>query len=519
MRLALVAMMVAGGAAAGPRFEPVTSVPAHEYAGGWEHFVGGGVAVLDCNGDRLPDLYVAGGANPAQLIVNRTPAGGAIAFAAETPEPAALEDVTGAYPFDIDGDGLLDLVVLRVGPNVILRGLGACRFEDATEAFGLDPGAAWTTGFSATWEPGQTLPTLAFGNYVDRDDPEGPFGTCDINALHRPEGEGYGPPIPLEPGYCALSMLFSDWSRSGRQDLRISNDRHYYIRDGAEELWRMGPTPRRWTEAEGWRPMSLWGMGIASRDITGDGLPEVYLTSMGDQILQFRDPEADGPVWRDAPWSLGATATAPYAGDDGRPSTGWHAEFGDVDNDGRDDLFVAKGNVDQMPDMAMADPNNLLMQQPDGTFVEAGLQAGLASPHRGRGAALVDLDLDGRLDVVVVNRRAPLEVWRNVTDATGNWVAVAVDAGPPNRAMVGGWIELSAGDRVRSREITVGGGHAGGKAEFHHVGLGSLSTIAFRMVAPDGTASAWQPIAPNRHHLVSGTVTPGALLQIETHGF
>jgi enediyne biosynthesis protein E4 len=519
VRLAIMAMVVAGSTAAEPRFEPVTDLPAHEYSGGWEHFVGGGVAVLDCNGDLRPDLYVAGGADPARLLVNRSAESRGIAFAEATPASAALTGVTGAYPLDIDGDGTLDLVVLRVGPNVILRGLGDCRFEDATEAFGLDPGAGWTTAFSATWEPEHVMPTLAFGNYVDRDDPEGPFGTCDANALHRPEGDRYGTPMPLEPGYCALSMLFSDWNRSGRQDLRISNDRHYYIRDGAEELWRMGPSPRRWTEAEGWRPMSLWGMGIASRDITGDGLPEVYLTSMGDQILQFRDPEAVGPVWRDAPWSLGATATAPYAGDDGRPSTGWHAEFGDVDNDGRDDLFVAKGNVDQMPDMAMADPNNLLMQQADGTFVEAGLEAGLASPHRGRGAALIDLDLDGRLDVVVVNRRAPLEVWRNVSDGTGNWVAVAVDAGPANRAMVGGRIELRAGDRVRSREITVGGGHAGGQAGFHHVGLGDLASVELRLVTPDGTASAWQPIAPNRHHNVSGPVTQGALLRIETLGF
>jgi enediyne biosynthesis protein E4 len=121
--------------------------------------------------------------------------------------------------------------------------------------------------------------------------------------------------------------------------------------------------------------------------------------------------------------------------------------------------------------------------------------------------------------VVVVNRRAPLEVWRNVSDGTGNWVAVAVDAGPANRAMVGGWIELRAGDRVRSREITVGGGHAGGQAGFHHVGLGDLASVELRLVTPDGTASAWQPIAPNRHHHVSGPVTQGALLRIETLGF
>ena len=61
-------------------------------------------------------------------------------------------------------------------------------------------------------------------------------------------------------------------------------------------------------------------------------------------------------------------AHRPFIGDVSRPSTAWHAEFGDVDNDGRDDLFIAKGNVDQMPSNAAKDPNNLLMQHQDGTF-------------------------------------------------------------------------------------------------------------------------------------------------------
>ena len=73
--------------------------------------------------------------------------------------------------------------------------------------------------------------------------------------------------------------------------------------------------------------------------------------------------------------------TGPFIGDDGRPSTGWHAEFGDVDNDGRADLFIAKGNVDQMPANAMHDPNNLLMQQADGTFMARPPWPGLPPPN------------------------------------------------------------------------------------------------------------------------------------------
>ena len=43
---------------------------------------------------------------------------------------------------------------------------------------------------------------------------------------------------------------------------------------------------RQYTEADGWRPLQIWGMGIASQDLTGDGHPEVFLTSQGDNKLQ-----------------------------------------------------------------------------------------------------------------------------------------------------------------------------------------------------------------------------------------
>ena len=75
--------------------------------------------------------------------------------------------VTGAYPLDIDGDGITDLAVLRRGENVLLRGLGDCRFERANEAWTFDGGNYWTTAFSASWEEGATWPTVAFGNYHD----------------------------------------------------------------------------------------------------------------------------------------------------------------------------------------------------------------------------------------------------------------------------------------------------------------------------------------------------------------
>ncbi len=489
-----------------PRFKAIDIAP-HVYDGGWEHFVGGGVAAFDCDGDRLPELYAAGGANTSTLFRNRSTDG--VSFEADTPDSLALGGVTGAYPIDLDSDGILDLAILRVGPDVLMQGQGDCTFRPFESAFRFSSGDHWTTAFSATWETGQSLPTLAFGTYVDRNDPDGPFEACDDTLLYRPEGNTYSAPTELRPGYCALSMLFSDWTRTGRADLRVSNDRHYYVRGGQEQMWAMEDTPRLYTADEGWKPYALWGMGIASRDVTGDGFPEVYLTSMGDQKFQVFDPGTGGPTWRDATYERGTTAHRPHIGGDGRPSTGWHAAFGDVNTDGLDDIFVAKGNVEQMPDAAMQDPNTLLLQLDDGRFVESANVAGIASMARSRGAALADFNNDGQLDLAVINRRAPMEVFENVT-AGGNWLLVAVQGTEPNTQAVGGFIEVRTEDRTHTREITIGGGHASGHLGLHHFGLGAVETAEVRLVWPDGTQTDWRPIEANQIFTVKqGTLSHG----------
>ncbi len=347
MRWAL--LLLAAPACADPVFEPV-AVPEHVYAGGWEHFVGGGIAAVDCDGDALPELVAAGGENAMTLLRNR---GGMVFERGDIP---TITGATGVYALDLDGDAVDDLVILRAGPNVTLRGDGACGF--AAHDFGIpDGGDAWTTAFSATWEPGQDRPTLAFGTYVDRDDPAGPFGTCDTNLLLRAEGDGYVA-TALDPGFCALSILFSDENRDGEATLRLSNDRHYYVAGGAEQMYSLARN-RFLTKEDGFDAPSIWGMGIAARDITGDGRPDLMLTSMGDQLTMLSTPTGHAM----APFSIGSFAQRPHVGDDGRPSTGWHAAWGDVDNDGDADLFIAKGNVDQMPGMAMEDPDNLLLNE------------------------------------------------------------------------------------------------------------------------------------------------------------
>ncbi|MEX1125949.1 MAG: CRTAC1 family protein [Acidimicrobiia bacterium] len=484
----------------------------HSYDGEFNYFVGGGAGVFDCNGDGRPEMYLAGGVSPAALYINQSTVGGDLKFE-RLPDPATdLTAVTGAYPLDLDGDDLVDLAVLRLGENVVLRGLGDCRFERANETWAIDGGNEWTAAFSAAWEGSAPLPTMAFGNYVALSETGDQTGACSDSFMMRPgESATYGAPIPLSPGWCTLSILFSDWDRSERRDLRMTNDRHYY-RDGEEQLWRVaeGEPPRLYTQEEGWQKMSIWGMGIASYDLTGDGFPEVFLTSQGDNKLQTLADGAAQPNYVDIALDRGANAHRPFAGDDMvLPSTAWHAEFQDVNNDSYIDLFVAKGNVDAMPEFAFDDPSNLLMGNPDGTFTESAEAAGIVNYARGRGAALVDFNLDGMLDLVEVNRRENIKLWRNVGSGQegqpapmGDWIALQLEQPGPNRDGIGSWIEVRVGNQKMEREVTIGGGHAGGQLGWIHFGLGTADEAEIRVQWPDGEQGSWMTVDANQFVMI-----------------
>jgi len=485
----------------------------HVYSGEWAYFVGGGVAVFDCDLDGDADLYFAGGANASKLFINESSNAG-LRFSRAAYADVEEQAVTGAYPLDFDNDGLVDLALLRVGENKLYRGLGDCHFEAANAELGFQGGEQWTTAFSAIWEGTNRLPSLAFGNYVNRaawlalhtpfgedDDKDRRLDTCPDNVLVRPadpQSATYAPAMALSPGHCTLSMMFSDWNRSGRPDLRVSNDRYYYRDFGEEQLWRMSRKPTLYGPEDGWQHKQIWGMGIASHDLSGDGFPEYFLSSMANSTLSTLRGASDRPTYHDIAHNIGIQAEQPHIGTDERPSTAWHAQFGDVNNDGWIDLFIAKGNVEEMEEAAAEDPNNLLLGQPDGQFREAAAQAGVASTGLSRGGALVDLDGDGLLDIVVVNRSSNVEILRNTSRADGHWLQIRLRQSDINRNAIGAWIEVRAGERIWRQEIVIGGGHGSGQLGWTHFGLGQHQEVEIRVQWPDGEWSNWQPTAVDR---------------------
>ena len=226
---------------------------------------------------------------------------------------------------------------------------------------------AWATAFSATWEGATSCRPLrsAATSRSGTDGEAAPTYDCAPNALFA-RSAGCRPvraPLTLEPGYCALSMLFSDWDGSGRRDLRVSNDRHYYI-DGKEQLWRIAPgePPRLYTAADGWRRVKILGMGIASQDLTGDGLPEVYLTSQGDNKLQTLDDGRPArPTYRDMALGGRRRATRPYVGGEDLPVDRLASPVRRRQRRRRRRPVRVQGEREAQPDYASKDPSNLLL--------------------------------------------------------------------------------------------------------------------------------------------------------------
>ena len=278
-------------------------------------------------------------------------------------------------------------------------------------------------------------------------------------------------------------MLFSDWDGSGRRDLRVSNDRHYYgeLGGGGEQLWRFEPgtPPRAYTAADGWALLRLWGMGIASYDLTGDGYPEVYLTSQGANTLQTLVAGPSEPAYHGMARDLGVEATRPVVGGDPLPSTAWHPEFQDVNNDGYMDLLVTKGNVNQIPDYAQKDPNNLFLGRPDGRTSRAPRRpgssrstwaAGPRSPtSTATGCSTSWSRTSSRPPGCGATSAAarPMRPRRWAAGSASGCTSPARTATPSAPS-----IETRVGERVARREIVVGGGHAGGQLGWTHLGLG-----------------------------------------------
>jgi hypothetical protein len=230
------------------------------------------------------------------------------------------------------------------------------------------------------------------------------------------------------------------------------------------------------------------------------------------------EPGASGPSYTDIAFAKGVNANRPFLADAVLPSTAWHPEFADVNNDGLLDLYISKGNVEAQPDFAVEDPSDLFLGQSDGTFVEAAQEAGLMSLGRSRGAAIADFNLDGLVDIVEVDLHEPVKLWRNAGagDARsplpmGNWIAVDLEQPSANRDAIGAWVSVRFGDQTIEREVTIGGGHASGELGWLHFGIGDVSSAEVRVEWSDGETGPWMKVAAGTFATISRGVDEPAV--------
>jgi hypothetical protein len=89
----------------------------------------------------------------------------------------------------------------------------------------------------------------------------------------------------------------------------------------------------------------------------------------------------------------------------------------------------------------------------------------------------------------------------------GNWLAIQPNQTGPNRDAVGAWIEVKAGDTTMRRELTVGGGHAGGQLGPTHFGLGTAGEAQVRVQWPDGVVGPWIRVNANQFVVIERSAT------------
>jgi enediyne biosynthesis protein E4 len=126
---------------------------------------------------------------------------------------------------------------------------------------------------------------------------------------------------------------------------------------------------------------------------------------------------------------------------------------------------------------------------------------------------LVDLNGDGLLDMLVVNRWDKAQLWRNVGAGSaaqpkpmGHWLQLRLRQPGGNRDAIGAWVEVDLGTsgkgRIVRQELTVGGGHASGHLGWMHFGLGEATTAKLRVQWPHGEWGAWQNVAADAFYNV-----------------
>jgi len=480
---------------------------------------GGGVGLFDYDRDGWLDiLCVQGGSLHPEVTSHAGPRLfrnlGNWTFQDVTDSSGITAD--GSYGMgcalnDYDGDGWPDVLMTHVQGPRLFRNLGDGTFQEVTEAAGLSE-RSW--GVSAAffdydndgrldlaianylvWSLEAEVTCYSRGGLPDYCSPLS-YKAPAMTSLYRNLGDGrfgfVSSSTGLDRAYGhGLGLIAADFDRDGRQDLYVANDatpNQLWINLGQGKFEDEAMIRGCAVNTIG---MPEAGMGITSADLDHNGWRDLgeanrlYMNEEGyfsDTVLP-RGPGA--PSW---------------------PLTSFGVGFFDFDHDGHFDLYVSNGRVkrgvtDLDPDRPYVEPDLLLRGKAAGEFEivpDAGMAESLLAA--GRGAAFGDLDNDGDIDIVVVNRDSPLYLLKNVVAKKGASITLRLFNRNGHMA-VGADVRIDAGNRSWWRAVAPHESYGSSNDPRVHCGLGEVSSVDQVLVRwPGGRTEVFGPFAVHQEH-------------------